>query len=80
MPYLTDEEYKNLYSKEDVDKIIKYSCEYQKATCYQEVARILWPEGHDLTDIEVKVLDYLADDNICINEITIKDCLEDETQ
>lgn len=64
-----------LYTEEQVFKIIKYSCEYQKANCYQDIAQIFFDtEGYDMSDLDILALDNLANcENNSYKEITIED-------
>lgn len=65
-----------MYTEEQLRKVIKYVCEYQKATDYQKVANILLADdNYKATVPDIKACDYLADDELAILEIDLKDIL-----
>lgn len=67
------------YTEEQVEQVIKYACEYQKAECYQHVGGILLEDDYETTDSDIKCLDYLANNEIVDHEIDLEEIFDKQS-
>ncbi len=77
MKYELTDKQKKKYTEEQVKQAIKYACEYQMGTDYQNAGQVLLFEGVADDGPEIKAMDILCDErNLAYNEIELKDIFE----